>query len=85
MPIAAYLGVAYSTYEHRWLPVAGLNVSFTRNLSGTVIFDGVRVHPLINYSLGPHAFSFVLALRISRDSATAFHFDDAASRFFSRR
>ena len=61
LPIAPYLGVAYSTYEHRWLPVAGLNVSFTRNLSGTVIFDGVRVHPLLNYSLGPHTFSLVLA------------------------
>jgi hypothetical protein len=61
LPIAPYLGVAYSTYEHRWLPLAGLNVNFTRNLSGTVIFDGVRVHPLLNYSLGRHAFSFVLA------------------------
>jgi hypothetical protein len=61
LPIAPYAGVAYSTYEHRWLPLAGLNVNFTRNISSTVIFDGVRVHPLVNYTRGRHAFSFVLA------------------------
>ena len=61
LPIAPYAGVAYSTYEHRWLPLAGLNVNFTRNISSTVIFDGVRVHPLVNYTLGRHAFSFLLA------------------------
>lgn len=61
LPIAPYAGVAYSTYEHRWLPLAGLNVRFTQNLSSTVIFDGVRVHPLVNYTRGRHAFSFVLA------------------------
>ncbi len=31
------------------------------NLSSTVIYDGVRVHPLVNYAWGRHAFSFVLA------------------------
>lgn len=61
LPIAPYAGVAYSTHEHRWLPLAGLNVQFTRSLSSTVIFDGVRVHPLLNYTYGRHAFSFVLA------------------------
>jgi hypothetical protein len=61
LPIAPYVGVSYGTYEHRWLPLAGLNVNFTRRLSSTVIFDGVRVHPLLNYSYGRHAFSFVLA------------------------
>ena len=61
LPIAPYVGVAYGTYEHRWLPLAGLTVSFTQKLSSTVIFDGVRVHPLLNYTHGRHAFSFVLA------------------------
>ena len=61
LPIAPYAGVAYSTHDHRWLPLAGLHVNFTRNISSTVIFDGVRVHPLINYTRGRHAFSFVLA------------------------
>jgi hypothetical protein len=61
LPIAPYIGVSYGTYEHRWLPLAGLNVTLTRRLSSTVIFDGVRVHPLLNYTYGRHAFSFVLA------------------------
>ncbi len=61
LPIAPYAGVAYSTYQHRWLPLAGLNISFSRSISATIIFDGVRVHPLVNYTRGRHAFSFVLA------------------------
>ena len=61
LPIAPYAGVAYGTYEHRWLPLAGLNVYFTRNFSSLVIYDGVRVHPMLNYTHGRHSFSFVLA------------------------
>ena len=61
LPIAPYAGVSYGTYEHRWLPLAGLNVYFTRNFSSLVIYDGVRVHPMLNYTHGRHNFSFVLA------------------------
>jgi len=61
LPIAPYVGVAYGTYEHRWLPLAGLNVYFTRKFSSLVIYDGVRVHPTLNYTHGRHNFSFVLA------------------------
>lgn len=61
LPIAPYAGVAYSTHDERFLPVAGLNVYFTERFSSLVIFDGVRVHPLLNYARGRHAFSFVLA------------------------
>jgi hypothetical protein len=61
LPIAPYAGVAYGTYEHCWLPLAGLNVYFTRNFSSLVIYDGVRVHPMLNYTHGRHNFSFVLA------------------------
>ena len=61
LPIAPYAGVAYSTHDQRFLPLAGLNVYFRRNLSALVIFDGVRVHPLVNYTRGRQTFSFVLA------------------------
>lgn len=61
LPIAPYVGVAYGSYEHRWLPLAGLNVRFSRSISSLVIFDGVRVHPMLNYTRGRHNFSFVLA------------------------
>ena len=61
LPIAPYAGVTYGTYEHRWLPLAGLNVYFTKELSSLVIYDGVRVHPMLNFTHGRHNFSFVLA------------------------
>jgi hypothetical protein len=61
LPIAPYAGVAYGTHDRRWRPLGGLSVFFMRNFSSTVIFDGVRVHPLLNYTRGRHAFSFVLA------------------------
>lgn len=61
LPIAPYAGVSYGTDQHRWLPLAGLNVYFKRGFSGLVIFDGVRVHPLLNYSRGRHTLSVVLA------------------------
>ncbi len=62
LPIAPYVGVAYSTYEDRFLPLAGLTVNWTTNLSSLVIYDGVKVHPTLTYALGTrHVFTFLLA------------------------
>jgi hypothetical protein len=62
LPIGLYGGVAYSTYEDRFLPIAGLTVNFTDRLSSLAIFDGVKVHPTVTYALGTrHVFTFVLA------------------------
>jgi hypothetical protein len=62
LPIASYAGVAYSSYEDRFLPLAGLTVNWTSNLSSLVIFDGVKVHPTLTYALGRrHVFTFLLA------------------------
>ena len=62
LPIASYVGVAYSSYEDRLLPLAGLTVNWTSNLSSLVIFDGVKVHPTLTYALGRrHVFTFLLA------------------------
>ncbi len=61
LPISPYAGAAYSTHDHRWRAIGGLNVQFSSRISSTIIFDGVRVHPLLNYAHGRHAFSFVLA------------------------
>ena len=60
LPIAPYAGGTYGTYEHRWRPIAGLNINFTRKLASTVIFDGVHVHPLLNFTTGRHAFSLIM-------------------------
>lgn len=61
LPIASYVGVAYSTYEHRFLPLVGLTVNWRENLSSLVIFDGVKVHPTMTYTYGRHVFTFLLA------------------------
>jgi hypothetical protein len=62
LPIASYFGVAYGSYEHRFLPIAGLTINWTNNLSSLVIFDGVKVHPTFTYALGRrHVFTFLLA------------------------
>jgi hypothetical protein len=60
LPISAYFGVAYGTYEDRLRPIGGLNVSFTEQLGALVIFDGVHVHPTLNFSYHRHVLSLVL-------------------------
>ena len=60
LPIAPYFGMAYGTYQDRLRFIGGLNVGFTENLNAMLIFDGVNVHPLINFSFGRHVFTFLL-------------------------
>ncbi|MBA2525840.1 MAG: hypothetical protein H0V18_08670 [Pyrinomonadaceae bacterium] len=54
LPVAPYVGVAYGTYEKRARVIGGLNISIGENWGSTILFDGVRVHPLLNYSFGRH-------------------------------
>jgi hypothetical protein len=60
LPIAPYFGVTYGTNQHRFRPIGGLNIGFTEALTALVIFDGVHVHPLLNWSLKRNLFSFIL-------------------------
>ena len=61
LPIAPYIGIAYGTFENRARVIGGLNIFFTERLSSTILFDGVKAHPLLNYTRGRHQFGFVLA------------------------
>jgi hypothetical protein len=62
LPIAPYVGAAYSSYEQRVLPIAGLTINWRQNLSSLVIFDGVKVHPTLTYTYGKrHVFTFLMA------------------------
>ena len=56
LPLAPYVGVAYGTFENRARIIGGLNLSVNDHWSSTILFDGVRVHPLINYTNGRHQF-----------------------------
>ena len=60
LPIAPYTGVAYSTYQHRFLWIGGMNVNLGRDISGLVLFDGVHVHPTLNWSRGRNVVSLIL-------------------------
>jgi hypothetical protein len=59
LPVAPYVGVAYGTYEDRARVIGGLNISIGENWSSTILFDGVRVHPLLTYSFGRHQFGVI--------------------------
>jgi hypothetical protein len=41
-------------------PIGGVNIGFSESLTGLVIFDGVHVHPLVNWSYRRNVFSFIL-------------------------
>ena len=60
LPIAPYFGLAYGTYEDRLRPIGGLSIGFIEQFGALVIFDGVRVHPMLNLSRGRHVVSFIL-------------------------
>jgi hypothetical protein len=60
LPVAPYVGVAYSTYEDKARVIAGANISVTRRLSSLLIFDGVHFHPTLSFFHGPHGFSLLL-------------------------
>ena len=60
LPIAPYAGVAYSTFEDRARVIGGLNINLAERWSSTILFDGVRVHPLLNYTRGRHQFGIIL-------------------------
>jgi len=59
LPVAPYVGVAYGTFDDRARAIGGLNITFDNNWSSTILFDGVRVHPLVNYTSGRHQFGVI--------------------------
>lgn len=60
LPIAPYVGASFGTFEDRWRPIAGAKVSFTERLSALVLFDGVKAHPLMEYTWGRHSVGVIL-------------------------
>ena len=54
IPVSPYMGVAYGTFEDRARLIGGLNIAFSERWTSTILFDGVRVHPIMNYTFGRH-------------------------------
>ncbi|HYO90693.1 MAG TPA: hypothetical protein VEQ40_03625 [Pyrinomonadaceae bacterium] len=59
LPIAPYVGVAYGTFEERLRMIGGLNINFSERWSSTILFDGVRIHPIVTYTYGRHQFGAI--------------------------
>jgi hypothetical protein len=60
LPVAPYVGLAYGTFDDRARAIGGLNIIFSERWTSTILFDGVRVHPLLNYTYKRHQFGFIL-------------------------
>jgi hypothetical protein len=59
IPVAPYVGLAYGTYEDRARVIGGLNITLGSRWSSTILFDGVRVHPLLNYTHSRQHFGVI--------------------------
>ena len=60
LPVAPYIGLTYGTYEDRFRPIGGLSITLTEKFSLLATFNGVNVHPLLNFSHGRHALSLIM-------------------------
>jgi hypothetical protein len=60
LPVAPYAGLAYGTYEDRLRPVGGLNVFFGDKFSAFITYNGVHVHPILNFTYDRHVLSFIM-------------------------
>jgi hypothetical protein len=61
LPIAPYVGYSYGQFEDRGRVIGGLNVTFNDWMQSQVIFDGVKVHPILNFSFGRHQIGLMFA------------------------
>ena len=60
LPVAPYVGASFGTYDHRFRPVGGLTIFLPRGFSVIATYNGVQVHPLLNFSHGRHALSLIM-------------------------
>jgi hypothetical protein len=65
LPIAPYVGVSYSGYEHKLLYPYGMNAVINRQWSGLYLHDGVASHLAATYSWKSHSAT-ILAVRKSK-------------------
>lgn len=60
LPLAPYAGISYGTYAGKWRPVAGLDVRLPFDFGALILFDGVHVHPTLNWSWKNFVVTFLL-------------------------
>jgi hypothetical protein len=60
LSISPYIGVTYGTFDDRTRVIGGLNLNLSKRWSSTILFDGVRVHPLLQFTWGRHQFGVIM-------------------------
>jgi hypothetical protein len=50
LPVAPYVGVSYSGFDHAFDPIGGLVVRWPERFASTHFYDGDNVHHLLSYS-----------------------------------
>ena len=60
LPIAPYAGAAFGTYDHRLRPIGGVTIFLGKGFSLIATYNGVQVHPLLNFTHGRHALSLIM-------------------------
>lgn len=60
LPIAPYAGAAFGTYDHRVRPIGGLTVFLGKGFALIATYNGVQVHPLLNFTKDRHALSLIM-------------------------
>ncbi len=48
LPIAPYVGVNYSGFDHAFDPIGGLNIRYPESFTSTHFYDGDNVHHLLS-------------------------------------
>ena len=60
-PIAPYAGLAYGTFDDELRVIGGVWGGLGKRFAGTLIWDGVNLHPTVDYVHGRHVFSAIWA------------------------
>ena len=60
LPISPYVGAAFGTFDDRLRPIGGINVTLSRHFSLLATYNGVNVHPLLNFTHDRHTLSLIM-------------------------
>ena len=59
VPLAPYAGLSYGTFDDKLRIIGGLWGSLGKGFSATLIWDGVNLHPTVDYRYGRHTFTLL--------------------------
>ena len=61
LPISPYVGYSYGQFDDHGRVIGGVNVNFNEWMQGQAIYDGQKVHPMLNFSFGRHQLGVLFA------------------------